>query len=134
MINFPNFFITPPKTFQLSLGVAGKRNIDFVSFVTILPIFAAKRPDYFGGFRMPYVYVYAHEWRGHQPSATFELNRNCLRFSSGARKALSAIKLEISTFLQSKVSYQYLTIYLISKILFFKDHIYLYSLFSIFHH
>ena len=46
MINFSNFFITPPKTFQLSLGVAGKRNTDFVSFVTILPIFAAKRPDY----------------------------------------------------------------------------------------
>ena len=45
MINFSNFFITPPKTFQLSLGVAGKRNTDFVSFVTILPIFAAKRPD-----------------------------------------------------------------------------------------
>ena len=45
MINFSNFFITP-KTFQLSLGVAGKRNTDFVSFVTILPIFAAKRPDY----------------------------------------------------------------------------------------
>ena len=39
-------FITPPKTFQLSLGVAGKENTDFVSFVTILPIFAAKRPDY----------------------------------------------------------------------------------------
>ena len=45
MINFWNFFITPPKTFQLSLGVAGKRNTDFVSFVTILPIFVAKRPD-----------------------------------------------------------------------------------------
>ena len=29
-----------------SLGVAGKRNTDFVSFVTILPIFAAKRPDF----------------------------------------------------------------------------------------
>ena len=42
---FLNFFITPPKTFQLSLGVAGKENTDFVSFVTILPIFAAKRPD-----------------------------------------------------------------------------------------
>ena len=37
--------ITSPKTFQLSLGVAGKENTDFVSFVTILPIFAAKRPD-----------------------------------------------------------------------------------------
>ena len=45
--NFSNFFITPPKTFQLSLGVAGKRNTNIVSFVTILPIFAAKRPDYF---------------------------------------------------------------------------------------
>ena len=43
---FSNFFITPPKTFQLSLGVAGKRNTDFVRFVTILPIFAAKRPGY----------------------------------------------------------------------------------------
>ena len=46
MINFSNFFISPPKTFQLILGVAGKRNTDFVLFVTILPIFAAKRPDY----------------------------------------------------------------------------------------
>ena len=46
MINFSNFFITPPKTFQLSLGVAGKRNTDFFNFVTISPIFAAKRPDY----------------------------------------------------------------------------------------
>ena len=43
---FLNFLITPPNTFQLSLGDAGKENIDFVSFVTILPIFAAKRPDY----------------------------------------------------------------------------------------
>ena len=51
MINFSNFFITPPKPFQLSLGVAGKRNTDFVSFVTILPIFAAKRPDYRGDAR-----------------------------------------------------------------------------------
>ena len=46
---FSNFFITPPKTFQLSLGVAGKESTDFVSFVTILPIFAAKRPDYPAG-------------------------------------------------------------------------------------
>ena len=38
--------ITPPKTFQFILGVAGKRDTDFVPFVTILPIFAAKRPDY----------------------------------------------------------------------------------------
>ena len=38
MINFSNFFITPPKTFHLSLGVAGKTNTDFVRFVTILPI------------------------------------------------------------------------------------------------
>ena len=45
MINFSNFFITLSKTSQLSLGVAGKENTDFVSFVTILPIFAAKRPD-----------------------------------------------------------------------------------------
>ena len=51
MINFSNFFITLPKPFQLSLGVAGKRNTDFVSFVTILPIFAAKRPDYRGDAR-----------------------------------------------------------------------------------
>ena len=42
---FLNFFITPPKAFQLSLGVAGKENTDFVSFVTILPTFVAKRPD-----------------------------------------------------------------------------------------
>ena len=47
MINFSNFFITPPKTFHLSLGGRRERNIDFVSFVTILPIFAAKRPDYY---------------------------------------------------------------------------------------
>ena len=46
MINFSNFFITPPKTFQFILQVVGKRNTDFVRFVTILPIFAAKRPDY----------------------------------------------------------------------------------------
>ena len=45
---FLNFFIALPKTFQLSLGVAKKENTDFVSFVTILPIFAAKRPDYTG--------------------------------------------------------------------------------------
>ena len=32
----------------MSLGVARKRNIDFVSFVTILSIFTAKRPNYFG--------------------------------------------------------------------------------------
>ena len=46
---FLNFFITPQKTFQLSLGVAGKDNTDFVSsvFVFVLPIFAAKRPDHF---------------------------------------------------------------------------------------
>ena len=43
---FLNFFITPPKTFQLSLGVAWKENSDFVGFVTSLSIFAAKRPDY----------------------------------------------------------------------------------------
>ena len=42
---FLNFFITPPKTFQLPLGVAGKENTDFVSLVTILPIFASERPD-----------------------------------------------------------------------------------------
>ena len=41
-----NFFITPPKTFQLSLGVAGKENTDFVYFVTIFRIFATMRPDY----------------------------------------------------------------------------------------
>ena len=39
------YFFTPKKTFQLSWGVVGKENTDFVSFVTILPIFAAKRPD-----------------------------------------------------------------------------------------
>ena len=44
---FLNFIITPPKTFQLSLEVAGKENTDFVvSFATISPIFAAKRPGY----------------------------------------------------------------------------------------
>ena len=40
---FLNFFITPPKTFQLSLGVAGKENTDFVSFVTILNQSSPKR-------------------------------------------------------------------------------------------
>ena len=48
---FLNFFITPPKTFQLSLGVAGKENTDFVSLVTILPIFAAKRLEFSRTFR-----------------------------------------------------------------------------------
>ena len=48
---FLNFFIAPPKTFQLSLGVAGKENTDFVSFVTILPIFAAKRLEFSRTFR-----------------------------------------------------------------------------------
>ena len=51
----------------------------------------------FEGLRILHVYVYTHEWRGHQPSATFELYQNCLKFSSDARKALSAIILEIST-------------------------------------
>ena len=46
MINFSNIFITPPKTFQFVLRSRGERNTDFVRFVTILPIFAAKRPDY----------------------------------------------------------------------------------------
>ena len=59
--NFSNFFITPPKTFQLSLGVAGIRNTDFV---TILPIFAAKRPDYtyflFYCFRSERTYVFEY--------------------------------------------------------------------------
>ena len=47
MINFSNIFITPPKTFQFVLRSRGERNTDFVRFVTILPIFAAKRPDYY---------------------------------------------------------------------------------------
>ena len=45
---FFNFFITPPQNISIilkTLGDAGKENSDFVSFVTILPIFAAKRPD-----------------------------------------------------------------------------------------
>ena len=47
MKNFSNIFITPPKTFQFVLrGRRRERNTDFVRFVTILPIFAAKRPDY----------------------------------------------------------------------------------------
>ena len=46
MINFSYTFITPPKTFQFVLRGRGDRNTDFVRFVTILPIFAAKRPDY----------------------------------------------------------------------------------------
>ena len=47
MINFSNIFITSPKTFNLSLGVAGKEILTD-RFVTILPIFAAKRLVYFG--------------------------------------------------------------------------------------
>ena len=47
MINFSNILITPPKTFQFVLRSRGERNTDFVRFVTILPIFAAKRPDYY---------------------------------------------------------------------------------------
>ena len=46
MINFSNIFITHPKTFQFALRSRGERNTDFVRFVMILPIFAAKRPDY----------------------------------------------------------------------------------------
>ena len=46
MKNFSNIFITPPKTFQFVLRSRGERNTDFVRFVTILPIFAAKRRDY----------------------------------------------------------------------------------------
>ena len=46
MINFSNIFITPPKTFEFFLRSRGERNIDFVRFVLILAIFAAKRPDY----------------------------------------------------------------------------------------
>ena len=46
MINFSNIFITPPKRFQFVLRSRGERNTDFVRFITILPIFAAKRPDY----------------------------------------------------------------------------------------
>ena len=51
---FFNFFITPPppppppqniSIILRTLGDARKENSDFVSFVTILPIFAAKRPD-----------------------------------------------------------------------------------------
>ena len=41
-----NFSTTPPGYLMVHpLGVAGKRNTDFVTFVTILPLFAAKRPD-----------------------------------------------------------------------------------------
>ena len=46
MINFSNILITPPKTFQFVLRSREERNTDFVRFVTILPIFAAKWPDY----------------------------------------------------------------------------------------
>ena len=35
-----------PKNISIVLTSRGERNTDFVSFVTILPIFAAKRPDY----------------------------------------------------------------------------------------
>ena len=34
-----------PKNISIVLRGRGERNTDFVSFVTILPIFAAKRPD-----------------------------------------------------------------------------------------
>ena len=43
MINFLNIFITPSKTFKFVLRSRRERNTDFV---TILPMFAAKRPDY----------------------------------------------------------------------------------------
>ena len=43
---FFELFITPPKNISIVFGSRGERNTDFVSFVTILPIFAAKRPDY----------------------------------------------------------------------------------------
>ena len=46
MINFSNILITRPKTFQFALRSRGERNTNFVRFVTILPIFAAERPDY----------------------------------------------------------------------------------------
>ena len=46
VINFSNLFITPPKNISTVLRSRGERNTDFVSFVMILPIFAAKRPDY----------------------------------------------------------------------------------------
>ena len=46
VINFSNFFITPPKDTSNVFRSRRQRNSDFVSFVTILPTFAAKRPDY----------------------------------------------------------------------------------------
>ena len=45
-IKFSNIFITSPKTFQFVIRSRAERNTDFVRFVTILPMFAAKRPDY----------------------------------------------------------------------------------------
>ena len=40
-----------PKNISIVLRSRGERNTDFASFVTILPIFAAKRPDYgYSGF------------------------------------------------------------------------------------
>ena len=35
-----------PKNISIGLRSRGERNTDFVRFVQILPIFAAKRPDY----------------------------------------------------------------------------------------
>ena len=40
MINFSNIFITPPKTFHLALGVAGKE------ILTLSALYRSKRPDY----------------------------------------------------------------------------------------
>ena len=43
---FFEFFHYTPKNISIVLRSRGERNTNFVSFVTILPVFAAKRPDY----------------------------------------------------------------------------------------
>ena len=45
-----------PKNISIVLRSRGEGNTDFVSFVTILPIFAAKRPDYLlhKNFKQPF--------------------------------------------------------------------------------
>ena len=64
MINFSNIFISLPKTFQFVLRSRRERNADFVRFVTILPIFAAKRPDYL-------IFFYLRPWISTDQSTTY---------------------------------------------------------------
>ena len=43
---FFEFFHYTPKNISIVIRNRGERSTNFVSFVTILPVFAAKRPDY----------------------------------------------------------------------------------------